>query len=38
MDSSDDTMPASLLLQARNKSRGGTSIAHTSASEIEEGG
>jgi hypothetical protein len=31
VDSSDDTMPASLLPQARNKSRGGTSIARTSA-------
>ncbi len=33
MDSSDDTMPASLLPQARDKSRGGYSIACTSASK-----
>jgi hypothetical protein len=34
---SDDTMPALLLPQARNKSHGGTSIAHTSASKKKRG-
>ncbi len=34
---SDDTMPASLLPQARNKSHGGTSIACTFASKKKRG-
>ncbi len=37
MDSSDDAMPASLLPQAQNKSRGGSSIACTSASKKKRG-
>jgi hypothetical protein len=37
VDSSDDTMPASLLPQARNNSHGGTSIACTSASKKKRG-
>ncbi len=37
MDSSDDASSASLLPQARNKSRGGSSIACTSASKKKRG-